>query len=223
MQQRLAVWKSNCGYSHWIKIYVLYNSLGSTGIEEITASTKAETQFGGSFAGITLEGEAHTLSGLFAVLLRLVIGGMMLFAGLGKFEAISGEAFNAAGYLGNVDAASPVSGLYGAMAASPAFVEMANIMVPWTQVLIGVALIAGGFVRLAAFGGALQMMMFYLGSWEGDILAAFDSTLIYAVVFVTVAALGAGRILGADRHIEQLEVGGEPLIERFPTLRYLLG
>jgi len=186
-------------------------------------ATNTETKYGGSVAGLTLEGEAHTLSGLFAVLLRLMIGGMMLFAGLGKFAAISGEAFNASGYLANVDAASPVSGLYGAMAASPAFVEMANIVVPWTQVLIGLALIVGGFVRLAAFGGALQMMMFYLGGWEGDILAAFDSTLIYAVVFVTVAALGAGRILGADGYIEQMEIGGEPLVERFPTMRYLLG
>ena len=186
-------------------------------------ATNTETTYGGSVAGLTLEGEAHTLSGLFAVLLRVVIGGMMLFAGLGKFAAISGEAFDASGYLANVDAASPVSGLYGAMAASPTFVEMANIMVPWTQVLIGVALIVGGFVRLAAFGGALQMLMFYLGGWEGDILAAFDSTLIYAVVFVTVAALGAGRILGADGYIETLEVGGEPLIERFPVMRYLLG
>ena len=186
-------------------------------------STKTETRFGGSVAGITLEGEAHTLSGLFAVLLRLMIGGMMLFAGLDKFAVISGEAFDASGYLANVDPVSPVSGLYGAMAASPAFVEMANIMVPWTQVLIGVALIAGGFVRLAAFGGAVQMMLFYLGGWEGEMLALFDSTLIYAVVFVTVAALGAGRILGADNYIEQLNVGGQPLIERFPKLRYILG
>ena len=152
-----------------------------------------------------------------------MIGGMMLFAGLDKFAVISGEAFDASGYLANVDPVSPVSGLYGAMAASPAFVEMANIMVPWTQVLIGVALIAGGFVRLAAFGGAVQMMLFYLGGWEGELLALFDSTLIYAVVFVTVAALGAGRILGADNYIEQLNVGGQPLIERFPKLRYILG
>ncbi len=186
-------------------------------------STDTETQFGGTFAGLTLEGEAHTLSGLFAVILRLMIGGMMLFAGLGKFAAISGEAFDASGYLANVDAASPVSGLYGAMAGSPAFLEMANVVVPWTQVLIGLALIVGGFVRLAAFGGALQMMLFYLGGWEGEILAAFDSTLIYAVVFVTVAALGAGRIIGADKYIEQLDVGGQALVERFPKLRYILG
>ena len=153
-----------------------------------------------------------------------MIGGMMLFAGLGKFAFISGEAFDASGYLVHgVDAASPVSGLYAWMAGIPTLMEITNVVIPVTQVLIGVALIVGGFVRLAAFGGALQMMAFYLGGWEGEFLALFDSTLIYAVVFVTVAALGAGRILGADGYIEQLEVGGEPLVERFPVMRYLLG
>jgi len=187
-------------------------------------ATTTETTYGGTVAGLTLEGEAHTLSGLFAALLRMMIGGMMLFAGLGKFAVISGEAFDASGYLVHgVEAASPVSGLYAWMGGIPALVEIINVVIPVTQVLIGVALIAGAFVRLAAFGGALQMIAFYLGGWEGELLALFDSTLIYAVVFLTVAALGAGRILGADRHIEQLEVGGQPLLERFPRMRYLLG
>ncbi len=67
------------------------------------------------------------------------------------------------------------------------------------------------------------MVAFYLGRWSGDWLALFDSTLIYAVVFLAVAAFGAGRILGADKYIEQLTVGGQPLIERFPKMQYLLG
>ena len=186
-------------------------------------STTTPNRFGGTFGGITLEGEAHTLSGLFVVALRAVMGGMMLFAGLGKFAFVSGEAFDAAGYLANVDAASPVSGIYGAMAGSAALMEIVNVVVPVTQVLIGAALIAGAFVRLAAFGGAAQMLMFYLGGWEGDVLAAFDSTIVYAVVFATLAAFGAGRVLGVDAYIERLQVGGQALIERFPVLRYVLG
>jgi len=63
----------------------------------------------------------------------------------------------------------------------------------------------------------------YLGGWSGDWLALFDSTLIYATVFLAVAAFGAGRILGADKYIEQLTVGGQPLIERFPKVQYRLG
>ncbi len=187
-------------------------------------STKVENEFGGEFGGISLYGKAHSLSALFIVALRALIGGMMLFAGLGKFAFVSGEPFDASGYLVHgVDAASPVSGLYAAMGQTAWFVELANVLVPVTQVLIGVALIAGAFVRLAALGGAIQMAMFYLGGWEGELLALFDSTLIYMAVFLTVAAFGAGRILGLDKYIERLDVGGQPLVDRFPVARYFLG
>ncbi|KKF40053.1 DoxX family protein [Halorubrum saccharovorum] len=183
-------------------------------------STKNTNEFGGEIGGVTLLGKAHSLSALFIVLLRATIGGMILFAGLGK---VSEWPFDAAGYLANVDAASPVSGLFAAMASSPALMEVVNVVVPVTQVLIGVALIAGAFVRLAALGGAMQMALFYLGGWSGDVLALFDSTLVYAIVFLTVAAFGAGRVLGLDAYIEQLEVGGQALVEKFPALRYVLG
>lgn len=179
-----------------------------------------ETRYGEQFGELAIEGKSHPLSGLFVVALRLVIGGMILFAGLGK---ASEWPFDAAGYLANVPAASPVSGLYGAMAANGALMEIVNVLVPATQLLIGTALILGAFVRLAALGGTLQMIAFYLGGWEGDVLALFDSTLVYAVVFVTVAALGAGRVLGVDAYLERIQVGGEALIERFPPLRYVLG
>ncbi|SFR46247.1 MULTISPECIES: DoxX family protein [Halorubrum] len=183
-------------------------------------STKNTNEFGGEFGGITLLGKAHSLSALFIVLLRATIGGMILFAGLGK---VSEWPFDAAGYLANVDPASPVSGIYAAMASNAALMEFVNVFVPATQLLVGAALITGAFVRLAALGGTLQMTLFYLGGWSGDLLALFDSTLVYAVVFLTVAAFGAGRVLGLDAFIEQLEVGGQTLVERFPKLRYVLG
>jgi thiosulfate dehydrogenase [quinone] large subunit len=184
-------------------------------------STKTTNEFGGEFGEITLLGKAHSLSALFIVMLRATIGGMILFAGLGK---VTGEPFDASGYLVHApDAASPVSGLYAAMGSTPWFVEFANVFVPATQLLIGAALILGAFVRLAALGGAMQMTLFYLGGWSGEALALFDSTLVYAVVFLTVAAFGAGRVLGLDAYIETLEVGGETLTERFPKLRYVLG
>ena len=187
-------------------------------------STTTRNRLESRYAGITLDGTPHALTAWFVVALRFVMGGMMLFAGLGKFAFVSGEAFDASGFLVHgVDPASPVSGLYAAMAGNAALLEVINIVVPVTQVLIGAALIAGAFVRLAALGGAIQMTMFYLGGWEGQWLAAFDYTLIYAVVFLALGAFAAGRIAGLDRYIEQLEVGGQPLLERFPKLRYVLG
>lgn len=43
------------------------------------------------------------------------------------------------------------------------------------------------------------------------------------LVFLSVAAFGAGRILGLDDAVEQYEIDGEPLIERYPLLEYVLG
>ncbi len=172
----------------------------------------------GEVQGIELGGEVHPSSAWFVVTLRVLMGGMILFAGIGKYALISGEAFDAYGYLANVDAASPVSGIYAAMAANPALIDAINVIVPVTQVLIGVALIAGVAVRLAAFGGAMQMMMFYLGGWEGELLALFDSTLIYAFLFLVLGAFAAGRIAGLDAYLEELSI-----VQKYPKLKYLLG
>lgn len=43
------------------------------------------------------------------------------------------------------------------------------------------------------------------------------------LLFLALAAFGAGRILGLDAYIEQYEVGGVPLIEKYPVLDYILG
>lgn len=182
-------------------------------------SAQTQNRLESRYGGITLDGHPHPLTAWFVVTLRLVMGGMILFAGLGKFAAVpGGEAFNAAGYLASRDAASPLSGMFSAMAGNAVLMDIVNVVVPVTQVLIGLALIAGIFVRLAALGGAMQMMMFYLGGWDGNWLGLFDNTLIYAVVFLAIGAFAAGRILGLDKHVEQLEI-----VQRYPKLRYLLG
>lgn len=140
---------------------------------------------------------------------------MILFAGLGKF---SDWPFDAAGYLANVDSVSPASGIYASMAGSTTLMEITNIVIPTTQVLIGIALITGAMVRIAAFGGALQMIAFYLGGWPTDLLGVFDSTLIYALIFLSIGAFSAGRILGLDSKIENLNI-----VKQYPKLKYILG
>ena len=187
-------------------------------------STTTQNRLESRLGGVTIEGEPHSLSAWFVVGLRVMMGWVFLTAGLGKFAFVSGESFNAAGYLANVDPASPVAGTYAAMAAMPELMAIVNVTVPVTQVLIGIALIAGAFVRLAALGGAMQMAMFYLGGYEGGgMLAAIDSNFVYMMLFLAIGAFAAGRILGLDRYIENVRVGGERLIERYPKARYLLG
>lgn len=185
-------------------------------------STTTQNRLESRLGGITLTGYPHELSAWFVVILRLTMGGAFLGAGLGKFAFISGESFDAAGYL--MGSEGPVAGIYATMAANAALMDVVNVVVPVTQVLIGLALIVGAFVRLAALGGALQMTMFYLGSWDvAGPLGFINSNFVYLVAFLALGAFAAGRILGLDRYIEQLTVGGQPLIERYPKLRYILG
>src|SRR6056297_3905281 len=147
-----------------------------------TTHNRLESQYG----GISLTGQPHALSAWAVVALRIVMGGVLLFAGLHK---VSDWPFDASGFLlHGVDPASPTSGLYAALAETPIVLDAVNVIVPATQLLIGIALITGAFVRLAALGGAMQMVLFYLGGWTGEWFAVFDSTRVYGVVFL---ALGA--------------------------------
>jgi thiosulfate dehydrogenase [quinone] large subunit len=167
----------------------------------------------GSF---TVRGEAHSLGIWFVLALRLMMAYAFLHAGLGK--VLAADPFSAQGYLmGASQGASPLAGLFGWMATTPAFVEFVNLAVPYGQVLIGLGLLVGGLVRLASFFGAFMMSMFYFANW--NVAHGFvNGDLTYLVVFLTVAALGAGRVLGADAVIERTAI-----VEKYPALRYILG
>jgi thiosulfate dehydrogenase [quinone] large subunit len=170
-------------------------------------------------AGFTAVGKLHSLSVWFILALRLMMGLAFLQSGVDKI--LSG-GFSAAGYLVNVTPASPVADLFVAMGETPWFVDFVNVAVPWGEVLIGLGLLVGCLTRLAAFWGAFMMLMFYLGNWEVS-HGYINGDFAYMLVFLAVAAFGAGRILGLDSYVEQYDVGGEALVERYPWLRYLLG
>lgn len=90
-------------------------------------------------------------------------------------------------------------------------------IVPLAETLIGLALLVGVFVRLAAFGGAVFMAFFWVGN------AAFghgvvNGDLMGLLLFVTLMVLGAGRYYGLDGVVERLAP-----VENHPRLRYLLG
>jgi len=180
-----------------------------------------EVRLTSTIGGFTADGKLHSLSVWFILALRLMMGIAFLQSGLDK--VLSGS-FSAAGYLQNAPPAngSPVAELFVAMGETGWFVAFVNVAVPWGEVLIGLGLLVGGLTRLAAFWGAFLMLLFYLGNWEithGYINGDFA----YMLVFLSVAAFGAGRILGLDAYIERYEIGGEPLIERYPWMRYVLG
>ncbi len=186
-----------------------------------TMMASREIELRSTVAGFTAEGKLHTLSVWFILALRLMIGLAFFQSGLDK--VLSGE-FSASGYLQNAPPAngSPVADLFVAMGNTPWFVDFVDVAVPWGEVLIGLGLLFGAVTRLAAFFGAFMMLLFYLGNW--DVAHGYiNGDFAYMLVFLSVAAFGAGRILGLDRYIEQYEVGGKPLVERYPWTRYLLG
>lgn len=171
--------------------------------------------------GLTAEGQLHTLSVWFIFALRLMMGIAFVQAGSGK---LLGGEFSAAGYLQNAPSAngSPLADLFVSMAQTPWFMDFVNIAVPWGQLFIGLGLIVGCLTRLAAFWGAFMMVLFYFGNW--DIAHGYiNGDFAYLLVFLSVAAFGAGRIFGLDRYIEQYEINGVPLVDKYPWTRYLLG
>ncbi|WP_277554718.1 DoxX family protein [Halobaculum limi] len=89
--------------------------------------------------------------------------------------------------------------------------------VPLFETLIGLALIAGVAVRLAAFGGTIFMTLFWVGN-AGFGHGLVNSDLMGLLLFGTMIVFGAGRYYGLDGIIETTGI-----VEKYPKLRYLLG
>ena len=180
-----------------------------------------EVQLQSTVGGITASGEIHTLSVWFILTLRLMMGIAFFQSG---FDKILAGDFSAEGYLTGAvpNGGSPVADLFVAMGNTPWFVDFVNVAVPWGELLIGLGLLVGVLTRLAAFWGAVMMFLFYLGNW--DVAHGYiNGDFAYMLVFLSVAAFGAGRILGLDEYIERYEIEGVSLVERYTWARYLLG
>lgn len=165
--------------------------------------------------------------------LRILMAWVLLQSGLSKaMEGGAGEWLSnpiyggwdgAGGYLEFGTADSPFHFMFEPMAD---FTWLIDPLVMWGQILIGVALLLGVVVRFAAAMGALQMLFFWLGGFEGGFMEGLpiehgyvvDSTLVYAFILFGLGAYGAGRILGLDRQIEEW-----PIVQENPWLKYLLG
>lgn len=96
-----------------------------------------------------------------------------------------------------------------------------EFLTPLNQVgltLVGIALLLGIFVRLGAFGGGLMMTFYWLAAFPLTDAAIIDFHLVYVLLLFAVGAFGAGRILGLDVYLEELEI-----VEKYPQLRLLLG
>ncbi len=152
--------------------------------------------------------------------LRVLMAWVFIQAGL---EKILDPEWTAVHFLEGVESANPFMFLFEWFAAYPGLVDP---LVMWTQLLIGLALLLGVFFRFAALGGAIQMLMFWLASFEAGLMAGFpvahgylvNDTLVYAVLLFGLGALGAGRLYGLDSKLEETD-----LVKENNWIRYLLG
>ncbi len=167
---------------------------------------------------MTVFGRAYTLSlsgtltGYWLVFLRLLVGWWFLHEGLNKY-ATPGQ-FRAGWFLetgGTV--VSPVLNAFAGGATEAAI----TAVIPPGEILIGLGLILGALTRTAAFFGAVMLFFFYFGGehWRRGLV---NGELLGLVLFVTIIAFGAGRVLGLDSYLETTD-----LVEANPWLRYFLG
>lgn len=156
--------------------------------------------------------------------LRFLIAWIFLQAGLSKvINQHLGEGWTSINFLEGVAAANPFSELFYFFASFPAVVDP---LVMYGQVLIGLALLFGAFFRFAAAMGGIQMVFFWLSSFEAGFMAGLpvehgflvEDTLVYAILLFGLGAWGAGRIIGVDQIIEEKEV-----VRENEWIRYLLG
>jgi len=89
--------------------------------------------------------------------------------------------------------------------------------VPLFEMLIGLGIMFGVLTRLAAFGGAVFMTLFWVGN-AGFGHGLVNSDLFGLLLFLTMGVLAAGRYYGLNAYIERTDI-----VERHPRLRYLLG
>ena len=152
--------------------------------------------------------------GLSLFIMRIVMGWTLFQGGVTKLitylDADPSNNWTAAGFLANaIPPGNPFIGFFGAMAGNP-LIDQLNM---WGLTLTGLGLILGAFVRWNAFWGAIMMLFYWAAALEGGILAGLplahgwvvDDHIVYAVLLFGLGAFGAGRILGVDAYLEDME------------------
>lgn len=163
--------------------------------------------------------------------LRVVTGFYFLWAGLDKVLSFIGgtEPFSAYGFLtfatgGTTSAVvaegtivNPTQPFWVDLAANTALLGAIDILVPYGQIAIGLALILGVATRFAGVMGFLMMSFITIASWD------FAHGLVNATSFLALSSLvlgviRAGEVYGIDAMVDE-----QPIVQRTPVLRYVLG
>ena len=91
------------------------------------------------------------------------------------------------------------------------------MLVPYGQILIGLALILGFATRFSAVMGFLMMAFITTASWDFA-HGWINATTFLGIVTLIVGLIRAGEVYGLDAIVEE-----QPIVKRTPVLRYVLG
>lgn len=147
--------------------------------------------------------------------LRLALGWFFFYAGINQVLDLS---WSAAGYL---KTAKTFSSFY-LWLSSPEIIPFIDFVNKWSLTLLGLSLIFGLLVRFSSVLGCALMLLYYLPILDFPYVKTtfflVDQHIIYILVLIFFAVIGAGRIYGLDNWCSQL-----PVCKKFPKLHKLFG
>ena len=138
------------------------------------------------------------------VALRMLVGWHFLYEGVAK---VSNPMWTSAGYL--QESQGWFSGLFQGLAFNPGAMTLVDQLNQWGLVLIGLALLLGCFVRVAAVSGIVLLMLYYLAAppfpgldyaipMEGSYLIV-NKILIEVAALLVILGLPTSHQIGLDR------------------------
>src|SRR4051794_36389974 len=150
---------------------------------------------------------------------RLSLGWIFLWAFLDKLFGLGHETKSAQAW---IHGGNPTMGFLKKGAEGP-FADFYHSIAgaTWTNWLfmlglagIGIALIAGVAMRITAGAGALMLIMMWSVVLPPANNPFMDDHIVYAIVLILLAGLGAGRFIGLGGMWERL-----PIVQRFGFLK----
>jgi thiosulfate dehydrogenase [quinone] large subunit len=153
-----------------------------------------------------------------AAALRLSLGWVFLWAFLDKLFGLGHETTSKQAW---INGGSPTKGFLANATAGPFADTYHNIAgdtwADWLFMIgllgIGIALIAGIAMRIAAASGAVMLVLMWSAVLPPENNLFMDDHLIYALTLIALALAKAGHTLGLGAAWEKI-----PLVQRHPTL-----
>jgi len=153
------------------------------------------------------------------VFLRVLVGWHILYEGMVKLFSSN---WSSAGYL--MDSQWIFTDFFQSLAANNTILGVVDFVNIWGLIFIGLGLILGAFTRVAAIGGAILLLMYYLSHpplvglkysmpTEGSYLIV-NKTLIEAFVLIALSLFPTSQIIGIDRLINKMR--GKPAPDETP-------